>query len=219
MGLFLILTALFITGANLLIGDSAGRKAAESAEKLLQLLNGAEKLPTGDMSQADGMQYKENTADTDDTLHTDDTMYTEQKVPEYILHQEIEMPVIMLDDTAYVGILEIPELSLTLAVIDQWSYKNLRLAPCRYSGSAYEDNLIVCAHNYNTHFGQLENLRAGDAIYFTDMDGNGFTYVVDSIEVIDGEDAEQLTDGDWALTLFTCTVSGRERILVRCQKY
>ncbi len=93
---------------------------------------------------------------------------------------------------------------------------NLKLAPCRYSGSAYLGDLVIAAHNYSQHFGRLKELRAGDAVIFTDADGNVFSYVVSELEQLAPDAAQQLQAGQWALSLFTCTVGGQYRVVVRC---
>ena len=38
---------------------------------------------------------------------------------------------------SYIGYLTIPDLSLKLPVMSDWSYEGLNLSPCRYSGSGY----------------------------------------------------------------------------------
>jgi sortase A len=100
--------------------------------------------------------------------------------------------------------------------MSEWSYPNLRISPCRYTGSAYKNNLIIAAHNYESHFGNLKYLNAGDEITFTDVDGNVFNYVVAEIEQLNPTAIEQMESGDWALTLFTCTIGGSYRVTVRC---
>ena len=80
---------------------------------------------------------------------------TQTDVPDYLLTPEMEMPVETIDGVDYVGVLRIPALALELPVISQWSYPLLKIAPCRYSGSAYQNNLVLCAHNYASHFGNL----------------------------------------------------------------
>ena len=137
-------------------------------------------------------------------------------VPDYLLTPEMEMPVETIDGVDYVGVLRIPALALELPVINQWSYPLLKIAPCRYSGSAYQNNLVLCAHNYASHFGNLKNLHIGDAVTFTDMDGNLFTYQVAELETLPPQAAEEMEKGDWDLTLFTCTVGGQSRVTVRC---
>ena len=137
-------------------------------------------------------------------------------VPDYLLTPEMEMPVETIDGVDYVGVLRIPSLALELPVISQWSYPLLKIAPCRYSGSAYQNNLVLCAHNYASHFGNLKNLHIGAAVTFTDMDGNLFTYQVAELETLPPQATEEMENGDWDLTLFTCTVGGQSRVTVRC---
>ena len=137
-------------------------------------------------------------------------------VPDYLLTPEMEMPVETIDGVDYVGVLRIPALALELPVINQWSYPLLKIAPCRYSGSAYQNNLVLCAHNYASHFGNLKNLHIGDAVTFTDMDGTLFTYQVAELETLPPQATEEMENGDWDLTLFTCTVGGQSRVTVRC---
>ena len=113
-------------------------------------------------------------------------------IPEYLLDAEREMP-----------------------VLSQWDYPALKVAPCRYSGSLYQDNLIICAHNYASHFGKLKNLHVGDTAIFTDMDENVVSFQLAAQETIQPEDLEAMEAGDWDLTLFTCTVGGQSRVTVR----
>ena len=141
---------------------------------------------------------------------------TQTDVPDYLLTPEMEMPVETIDGVDYVGVLRIPALALELPVISQWCYPLLKIAPCRYSGSAYQNNLVLCAHNYASHFGNLKNLHIGDAVTFTDMDGNLFTYQVAELETLPPQATEEMENGDWDLTLFTCTVGGQSRVTVRC---
>lgn len=126
------------------------------------------------------------------------------------------MPVREIDGREYVGKLEIPALSLTLPVLSSWSDENLKVAPCLYSGSIYQNNLILCGHNYTAHFGHLSQLQLGDAVIFTDMDGNAFPCTVEEILLLPEADAEEITTPQAALTLFTCDRSRANRITVRC---
>ena len=59
---------------------------------------------------------------------------------------------------------------------------------------------------------------APKAIVFTDFDGNVFVYKVREIETIKGTDIEGMLNGEWALSLFTCTIGGQMRITVRCER-
>ena len=140
-----------------------------------------------------------------------------EEIPDYLLNPQMDMPVKTIDGADYIGLLQIPALSMELPVISQWSYEDLRLAPCRYAGSAYTHDLVISGHNYAGHFRDLKHLQAGDAVTFTDMDGNVFSYEVEDLETLSPTAVEEMTSGDWDLTLFTCTVGGQTRLAVRCR--
>ncbi|MBQ1188427.1 MAG: sortase [Peptococcaceae bacterium] len=142
----------------------------------------------------------------------------ENEIPDYILNPQMAMPEQEIDGHKYIGTLEVPACSLTLPVISKWSYPDLKIAPCRYKGSAYLDNMIIAAHNYPSHFGNLKNLQPMDAIVFTDIDGNSFRYQVVEKEVLKSTAIEEMEAGEWDLTLFTCTIGGADRITIRCEK-
>lgn len=117
---------------------------------------------------------------------------------------------------SYVGVLDIPALELTFPIMSEWSYPNLKLSPCRYRGSAAGGDLIIAGHNYESHFGRLKNLELGDLITYTDVNGSLYSYEVSDIETLEGSAVAEMSAGDWDLTLFTCTIGGRQRVTVRC---
>ena len=55
-------------------------------------------------------------------------------------------------------------------------------------------------------------------ITFADAVGNEFTYSVAGIEILQPEEVDDMTSGQWPLTLFTCTYGGASRVTVRCEK-
>ena len=122
----------------------------------------------------------------------------------------------------YIGYLSIPSIGLELPVMSEWSYAGLKVAPGRYSGSTYADNMVVCAHNYAKHFSPIKWLALGSEVYFTDMDGQRWSYEVSNVETIQPTDIDKMitaSDEDaWDLTLFTCTTGGRARCAVRCTR-
>ena len=77
---------------------------------------------------------------------------------------------------------------------------------------------MLAAHNYNSHFGKLKNLHQGDRVIFTDVDGNVFTYEVAVKETLRPTAVEEMTSGQWPLTLFTCTIGGSYRVTIRCEQ-
>ena len=140
------------------------------------------------------------------------------KLPEYLLDAQREMPEKTVNGRAYIGVLSIPTLQLELPVLSQWSYPNLRVAPCRYSGSLYQNDLILCAHNYASHFGRLKTLQPGDTLLFTDMDDQVVSFQMVEQETLEPNDQEAMTTGDWDLTLFTCTPGGQTSVTLRFQR-
>lgn len=136
----------------------------------------------------------------------------------YEKYPEMEMPIQVIDGLEYVGTLEIPKLNLVLPIISQWNYSSLRMAPCRYEGSAYLDNLVIAGHNYASHFGNLDKLIPGEEIFFTDCAGNRFAYEIVELEVLEKMQVEEMITGEWDLTLFTCTYGGQSREALRCIK-
>lgn len=134
--------------------------------------------------------------------------------------EELEMTVKMVNGQEYIGVVEIPTLSLKLPVISEWSDDRLKIAPCRYIGSVYTHDLIISGHSYKNHFRYIRKLELGDPVTFTDMDGQRFEYEVCGTEVIDTHGVEEMEVGkaeDWDLTLFTCTSTGSARHTVRCR--
>lgn len=117
------------------------------------------------------------------------------------------------------GILKVEKLGLQLPVQSDYETKKLRTAPCRYKGR-YEnlENLVICAHNYRRHFGNLKTLEEGDEITFTYLDDQTITYEVEEVLTIEPDDFESAESPDWELTLFTCTTGGAKRVLVHCRQ-
>lgn len=141
----------------------------------------------------------------------------EYQLPFYEEFPDVEMPVITSEGVDYIGTLDIPSQSLSLSVTESWSYSDLKKSPCRYTGSVYTKDLIICAHNYTKHFGCLASLAPGTPLQFTDCDGNVFAYEVTEMIILQPEETAAIQEGDWDLTLFTCTVGGSSRVTVRCK--
>lgn len=139
-------------------------------------------------------------------------------IPDYLLNPDMEMPTVEIDGNRYIGLIEIPSLDLILPVISTCDQGKLKIAPCRYSGTAYKSGFVIAGHNYRAHFLRIRNLTAGDVVEFIDIDGNRFEYTVAKSEILDPYAVEEMTAPDWDLTLFTCTYGGGERYTVRCEK-
>lgn len=124
----------------------------------------------------------------------------------------------MVGDEAFCGRIKIEKLGVELPVYQDWNYKKLKKAPCRYSGSVDTNDMIVAAHNYNSHFGKLHALEADDVIIFVDAVGQSYRYEVKELVLLDGSAVEDMHSGEWDFTLFTCTKGGKQRVTVRCER-
>lgn len=133
---------------------------------------------------------------------------------------EDTMPVTFIDGYDYIGYVSIPSIGLALPVMKQWSYPGLKIAPGRYAGSLYTDDLVIAGHNYARHFSPIKTLAVGTEVLFVDMDGKTWHYEVSAVEVLQPTQIEQMTTktsrDNWDLTLFTCTTGGQARYALRC---
>ncbi len=129
-----------------------------------------------------------------------------------------EMPVVMLDGYEYVGYVEIPILGLKLPVMSEWDYNRLKVAPCRQFGSSRTDDLVIAAHNYESHFGHLKDLSVGDTVTFTDMEGIVNTYSIEEIETLNPNEVDAVQNSGYDLVLYTCTKGGKTRVTVFCNR-
>ena len=142
-----------------------------------------------------------------------------QQIPEALrTAADLKMTEVEVDGHTYIGCLYIPSLGLELPVMSDWSYSKLRVAPCRYSGTALGGDLVLMAHNYKRHFGGISQLTEGEWVYFTDADGAVYCYEVMALDVLDPGAVEEMTAGDFDLTLFTCTYGGKSRVTVFCDR-
>ena len=210
MGLLLLSAALLLTLYNIWDSHRAGEAAQEAASSLKTMLSAPEESP-----QVPTASEPELPTQTPEA--TEEEVQTEpEETP--LPYQQREMPTMELNGYDYIGVLEAPSLELTLPVMDRWDYERLKISPCRFSGNVYEDDLVICAHNYSQHFGPLKYVPVGTEIRFTDAEGNLFRYAVSSFDTVGPNDVERMITGDWDLTLFTCNTNGQTRCAIRCDR-
>lgn len=229
-------TLLIACSAALLISNRiADRQAGENSARIVKELKteirreasteneSGSPQPSG---QAESQDFEEeamspsgpSVQNTPEETTEETSMPSPVSAPVYEAHPEAGMPLRYIEGNAYAGRLTIPVLHLDLPVMNDWNYRNLKIAPCRYAGSVYLDNLVIAAHNYLTHFGRIHTLSSGDEVIFTDTDGNSFVYTVAAIEILSPFSVRDMKESTWDLTLFTCTYGGQFRVTVRCQQ-
>lgn len=133
------------------------------------------------------------------------------------------MPVMDVDGYSYIGLLEIDSLELSLPVMDTWDEERLKISPCLYTGSYLTGDMVICAHNYLTHFSPIRWIELGTAVDFTAADGRVYHYTVTEVETLEATQIQEMIEDSgeedgWDLTLFTCNTGGQTRCAVRCQE-
>ena len=117
------------------------------------------------------------------------------------------IPKVKYDGIDYIGIISIEKLNIRLPVIANYSNEYLKIAPTLYSGNINNNDAIIIAHNYISHFKNLGNLNIGDRVSFEDK------------EEIYQDNSSKLYDGEWDLTLFTCKNTNMDyRTTIRLKK-
>ncbi len=126
------------------------------------------------------------------------------------------MPVVEVEGQNYMGAINFPDLDRELPVLASYELEKLKTAPAVYHGTPQTGDLVICAHNYRSHFGPLQRLPIGAQVLLKAVDGNLYEYQVAATEVVSPFAVADVTSGEWDLTLFTCTLGGRTRYVVRC---
>lgn len=205
LGLLLLAAALVFAVKNM----KEDRDAGESSQAVLDELWA--NIPTGaaEETPASRPTVPDPTAETE--------FLPPEDVPAFVIDPEIAMPTVTIGRYQYIGVLSFPELKLEFPIMEQWDYGRLKIAPCLYTGSIYQNNAVICGHNYATHFSSLKYAPEGTQAIFTDVDGNRFRYYLAYIDILQPTDVELMTesDGSWDLTVFTCTNGGRTRSTAR----
>ena len=190
-GAMLLIAALLLIFYNL----HEDRQGAEHSEQIVQQLK--KTLP-----EQESTDFPE--------FPTEEDLFSRYETPTEALFRT--------EDGEFVAIIAIPDLGIELPVQSEWSYPALKYSPCRYKGSYLKGDLILAAHNYQSHFGRIRELNTGAEILLTDGTGKIHHYEVVQTEIIPGQDVEAMEFGsaeNWDLTLFTCTLSGQSRVTVR----
>ena len=225
LGIAVILSALGLTVYNLYTADRAYKDASDAFNKLQDIIPANDQIVLPIVKDEGEPKEDKNEGEIDNTPSTDASDgdlngEQTQALPDYFLNPNVDMPSYRIDGFKYIGTLEIPDISVQLPIISRMSYSRLRKAPCRYSGSAYTDDMIIGAHCYENFFAQLKNVPRGGQVKVTDIDGNVFVYQVIAKESVIKSDVEGLKSGQWDLSLFTCpsVVNTDTRIVLRCER-
>ena len=125
----------------------------------------------------------------------------------------------ILERDEFIGYVSIPSLDVELPVIADWDYEKLKKYPCRHFGAEETNDLVIAAHNYESHFGRLSELTEGDKVTFTDVNGKTYQYQVCSSLTVDPDEVDLVQNSGYDLVLYSCTPGwGTYRVVVFCKK-
>ena len=125
-----------------------------------------------------------------------------------------KMPILSIDGTNFVGILEIPRYGSSLPVCADW--ESVSKQPCCLSGSIYDGTMQIGGTTQKGQYDFYREISVGDNVYFTDMEGNRYAYAVSNIRYEKHADQDTLGREQAALTLFIKNIYAFEYIIIFC---
>ncbi len=134
------------------------------------------------------------------------------------------------DKYTTVAVINIPSLNITYPIIysNNTSEKTiedlLKISVVKYWGPEANEpgNFCIVGHNYHNKrfFSKASTLQRGDTIYITDTNNKTLEYKVYANYVVEPDDLKctsQLTNGQTDITLITCTMTGKQRTIVKAR--
>lgn len=124
------------------------------------------------------------------------------------------MSVLSIEGKDFVGILEIPKFGSSLPICTHWG--KVSQYPCRLSGSVYDRTMQIGGTSQKGQYDFYGDISVGDSVFFTDMEGNRFSYEVTDIRYEKHADQAVLGQESAALTLFIKNIYSFEYIMIFC---
>ena len=124
-----------------------------------------------------------------------------------------------IDGVNIVGTIELEKYGLRLPIAAGWDADLLPSMPCRFTGSIYDESLIIGASDEEGQLSCATSMEVNDLIVLTDMEGGRYTYTVEAIRHSSHADLEKLQEGNFALTIFVKDSSSAttQYLLIRCR--
>lgn len=129
-----------------------------------------------------------------------------------------------------VAVVEIPKIDITYPVIYSEDSSTetmnalLKISVVKYWGpnANEQGNFCIVGHNYHNKkfFSRVSTLEVGDVIYLTDTNNKTLEYKVYDNYIVNPDELKctsQLTNGNTELTIITCTMTGKQRTVVKAR--
>ena len=124
------------------------------------------------------------------------------------------MSVLSVDGIDFVGLVELPRYESALPVGADWGKTSQY--PCRFHGSIYDGTMQIGATTQKGQYDFYRELSVGDTVFFTDAEGNRYTFVITSLCYENHADQAALEKKEAPLTLFIKNIYSFEYLIVFC---
>lgn len=124
------------------------------------------------------------------------------------------MPILSVEETDFVGIIEMPRYGSVLPVCATWG--SLSQYPCCFSGNIHNRTMQIGGTSQMGQYDFYREISVGDAVFFTDMEGNRYTYAVTDLHYAKNANQITLRRKNAALTLFIKNIYAFEYLIVFC---
>ena len=124
------------------------------------------------------------------------------------------MSTLSMDGIDFVGLLEIPRYGSVLPVCADWGTP--AKYPCQFYGSIYDRTMQIGGTSQKGQYDFYREISVGDAIYFTDMEGNRYAYSVTDVRYEKSADQAALQRKDASLSLFIKNIYALDYIIIFC---
>lgn len=121
--------------------------------------------------------------------------------------------------------LVIPKISLETNVIANYSEDALRNSVVKFWGVEPNNtgNFCIAGHNFKNKnmFSKLKKLKLGDRLFITDKKVGKVEYEIFKINIVLPEDVsclKAITEDEKEVTLITCTIDSKKRIVVKAKE-
>ena len=121
-----------------------------------------------------------------------------------------------IDGESYVALLEMDMYKFKMPVRSVWDEKAVEAVPCRYSGSIYNNTLVIAATDAEGQMDFVNSVNTGDRLTVTDMRGEQFSYKVVKVENSNTATVEELNTDEFDLTIFVEYSGPTDYLFIRC---
>ena len=125
------------------------------------------------------------------------------------------MSVLSVDGVDFVGIVELPRYGSVLPVCGNWGRTSQY--PCRFGGSIYDGSQQIGATTQKGQYSFCREISVGDAVIFTDVEGNRYIFQVAAMRYEKHIDQVALQRQEAALTLFVKNIYSFEYLIIFCE--